>query len=142
VRKRERERERERRERSALRAFIASSGRRGDGDCRPPFFFECTSANIFTFSTPLRVTSVPPSASRHSGLYLRSVISSLSPCRQRIARASTEASLRSKRVRDRDYSRETGGTRPAAIPRYTNLLAKLAKLARGFWNSKMARISA
>lgn len=43
-------------------------------------------------------------------------------------------------ARSRERRRETGGTRPAAIPRYTNLLAKLAKLARGFRNSKMACI--
>lgn len=45
-----------------------------------------------------------------------------------------------QKVRDRDCRRESGRTRPAAIPRYTNLLVKLAKLARGFRNSKMARI--
>lgn len=43
-------------------------------------------------------------------------------------------------ARSRERRRETGGTRPAAIPRYTNLLAKLAKLVRSFRNSKMACI--
>lgn len=40
----------------------------------------------------------------------------------------------------RDHRTETRRARPAAIPRYTNLLAKLAKLPQGFENSKMANI--
>lgn len=40
----------------------------------------------------------------------------------------------------RDHRTETRRARPAAIPRYTNLLAKLAKLPQGFENFKMANI--
>jgi len=109
-------------------------------------FFECTSAHIFTFSTPLRVTSVPslniPSfATLFDPSYrlpARSFTLSIASCKSERRDPRNEG----QRVHDRYCRRETGGTRPAAIPRYTNLLAKLAKLVRGFWNSKMARISA
>lgn len=115
--------------RGALRAFIASSGRRSAATVDRLFFFECTSAHIFTFSTPLRVTSVPPSAPWRSVLYYRTVISLLSSRSLTQSTAGCESEYRGlrnegQRVCDRDCRRETGGTRPAAIPRYTNLLGE------------------
>lgn len=132
--------------RGALRAFIASSGRRSAATVDRLFFRVYFSAYFHVFNTVARnfCPSFRPLALRPllSSRHIASPLA-LSPSQQRVARASIEAfATRDKRVCDRDCRRETGGTRPAAIPRYTNLLAKLAKLARGFWNSKMARISA
>lgn len=75
----EKERQRERRERGGKLCELLSRHPAG-GDCRLPLFFfffvECTLAHIFTFSTLLRVTCVPPSAlPRRSVLCLRSVMS-------------------------------------------------------------------
>lgn len=143
ARKRDSERgERERERREALRAFIASSGRRW---LSTAFFFRVYfSAYFHVFNTVTR--NLCPSFRTPSALCslpsIRHVVSLRSLSHP--VRRPTQRGLRNEgqRVRDCECRRETGGTRPAAIPRYTNLLAKLAKLARGFWNSKMAGISA
>lgn len=118
-----------------------------DGDCRDRLFFQVYfSAYFHVFNTVAHnfCPSFRPSVLRPLPSIRHIVSASLSSPGRAAGCESERRGLRNEgeRVRDRGCRRETGGTRPAAIPRYTNLLAKLAKLARGFWNSKMARISA
>lgn len=131
-----------------MRAFIASSGRRSAATVDRLFFRVYFSAYFHVFNTVARnfcPSFRPPPLGAPSFIIEPSYCLSSRSLTQSTAGCESEyRGLRNEgqRVCDRDCRRETGGTRPAAIPRYTNLLAKLAKLARGFWNSKMARISA
>lgn len=150
MRKRDSEREREKRKEGSFASFYRVIRPAVTVDCLFFFFFFRVyfSAYFHVFDTVTR--NLCPSFRTPSALRslpsIRHVVSlfALSPCRSTTSCESEHRGLcnEGQRVRDCDCRRETGGTRPAAIPRYTNLLAKLAKLARGFWNSKMARISA